>query len=237
MPNLIQQDTISVKDIVDMRKELTYFIPNAIVIRANDKEVRAIIRTANLPLVVFPWFLPPQRPSMGHSEHHRFKREVGQGALFPCTSRLTDAQPMDVEALHKATKQAKQLAAPPESSLADGAPAEIDLGPEDEFTQKMFGAAPEANVPLPADGSLFREPSAKSPVVDAVLPVSLKTAWRLFLADPSTFSMEIHTFVKDFGKQHPLTRIFFIVLCLSSPLLHQCFPLLFHSSRLYVLLT
>lgn len=71
MPNLIQQDTISVKDIVDMRKELTYFIPNAIVIRANDKEVRAIIRTANLPLVVFPWFLPPQRPSMGHSEHHR----------------------------------------------------------------------------------------------------------------------------------------------------------------------
>lgn len=63
-----------------MRKELTYFIPNAIVIRANDKEVRTIAECASLPRVVFPWLLPPQRPSMGHSEHHRFKREVRQGA-------------------------------------------------------------------------------------------------------------------------------------------------------------
>src|SRR5262245_7264827 len=107
---------------------------------------------------------------------------------------------MDVDTLHKATKQAKHQAGnAPETPVADQAPADIDLGPEDDFTAKMWGATPEVNAPLPANCLSFKESSSKAPVVDATLPVGLKTLWRLFLADPSTFSMDIHTFVKDFG--------------------------------------
>ncbi len=43
-------------------------------------------------------------------------------------------------------------------------------------------------------------------VVNAVYPVPLKTFFRLFLADQSTFSQEIHTFQQDISKRSSLSH-------------------------------
>ncbi len=117
----------------EIRKDLTYFVPNAIVIKTADKEM----------------FLG--------SFIYREKAYQVLSVLWANARADTGKQLVDLEALKRAVHLAKKsersnsTTSGQASELDADACAHLDLGPDDELTARLFAPpADPASAPLPA---------------------------------------------------------------------------------------
>jgi len=170
-------ETISFSEVTGFRKELTYFVPNAIVVITNQME-KSVAKEYFFGTILF--------------------RDKAFRILNMVWNNSKLEKPLDAEAVLNQIQMDQNQRNKEEKDAADGLAAlegNIDLGPEIEIIGQIF-ADTNPLAPLSTDTVYFKDPTTAA-VANTTLKMSLRNFFHLYLSTPQ-FSTEIHTLVKDY---------------------------------------